>query len=160
LNNSFHFLKLSIASYDEIWSPAREMEMSTCQSRQYVPRVTRAIRSSSRELPFDALLLASVLLSDARISYSKSDNHAMTEITVDVAQVRCVTLPQDLKHILPVLLRSLESDRRGENADDKDRDTHDKNAEGEPQEGEAKWREVAGERNCKEKQHPSVERVA
>jgi hypothetical protein len=50
--------------------------------------------------------------------------------------------------------------RAGENAYDKDRDTHDKNAEGEPQEGEAKWREVAGERNCKEKQHPSVERVA
>jgi hypothetical protein len=84
----------------------------------------------------------------------------MTEITVDVAQVRCVTMPQDLKHNLPVLLRSLELERRGENADDKDRDTHDKNAEGEPQEGEAKWREAAGARNCKEKQHPSVERVA
>jgi hypothetical protein len=60
-----------------------------------------------------------------------------------------------LKHVL-------HSGSRGEDENDEDRDTDDKNDECEPQEEKANPWQVAGERSGKdkEKQRPSVERVA
>jgi hypothetical protein len=110
-----------MASYEEIWSPARKKEMSACYIAAICPEVRRAVRF---EQPRAATRRAGACLT---ATAKRSEKPAMESIppnalplvmkerqpphdpiTDDVAQVRCVTLPQDLKHVLPVLVRSLE----------------------------------------------------